>query len=79
MKKALYLDRGFVEAHYYRGIFQSESGNHGEAGKSFRSVLRLLEDPRPTGDATVFDTLNTDQLRRMSRYYLSRLEEPTSG
>ena len=79
LKKALYLDRGFVEAHYYRGIFQSESGNHGEAGKSFRSVLRLLEDPRPTGDATVFDTLNTDQLRRMSRYYLSRLEEPTSG
>lgn len=79
LKKALYLDRGFVEAHYYRGIFQSENGNQTEAGKSFRSVLRLLEDPRPTADATVFETLNTDQLRRMSRYYLSRLEEPTSG
>ncbi|MFA5505945.1 MAG: CheR family methyltransferase [Vulcanimicrobiota bacterium] len=75
LKKALYLDRSFVEAHYYRGVFLSESGNRKEAGRSFRAVLRLLED----GSGASPGPEAPDQLLRMSRYYLDRLEEPPGG
>lgn len=80
IRKALYLDRGFVEAHYYRGVFLSESGNGKEAGKSFRAVLRLLEGQGAVIDHTSLPgAAAPDQLRRMSQYYLDRLGQQSSG
>jgi len=72
LDKALYLERGFILAHYYKGVFESERGRAEEAGRSFRSVLRLLDaqDPCPDLDTV---TMAPEQLRRMSKYYLTRL------
>ena len=79
LKRALYLDRGFVQAHYYRGVFECESGRTQEARRSFRSVLRLLDSEKPGSRSGVSGMLEFDQLRRMAHYYLSRLEDQPGG
>jgi chemotaxis protein methyltransferase CheR len=55
LRKAIYLDRSFALAHYHLGILQQLSGDEASAGRSFSTVLRLVDskpgtEPLPHGD-----------------------------
>ena len=43
LRKALYLDRANLLAHYHLGLFLLRTGDEPGASRSFRNVLRLLE------------------------------------
>jgi chemotaxis protein methyltransferase CheR len=75
LRRAVYLDRGFVFAHYHLGLRQLKSGRLGEAGRSFRVVLDLLSPL--AGDAAVDggQELTASELRETVGVHLRTLEE----
>jgi chemotaxis protein methyltransferase CheR len=72
--KAIYLDRDFDLAHYYLGLTQQKLGNVTGAVKSFRNVLRLLENRDRSERLPDADGMTIADLDELTRMYLETLE-----
>ncbi|HYM12730.1 MAG TPA: protein-glutamate O-methyltransferase CheR [Bryobacterales bacterium] len=73
LRRVLYLDRGFVLAHYHLGLFLQKNRNAAQAVRSFENVLELLcrED-----DGAVFpgsDGMTVADLKELTRMHLEVL------
>jgi chemotaxis protein methyltransferase CheR len=75
MRRAIYLDRGFVLAHYYLGLCLQSCGDSRQAARSFENALELL---RSRDDAGIFadaDGLNAGELKKLAQMKLDILRE----
>jgi chemotaxis protein methyltransferase CheR len=73
LRRAIYLDRDFVLAHYHLGLVLERAGDRHAARRSFGNVLALLErgdDPDFLPDA---DGLTVGSLRQLTRMHLEVL------
>jgi chemotaxis protein methyltransferase CheR len=74
LRRAIYLDRQFVLAHYYLGLVQQKEGEALPAARSFRNALALLvrlEDDQILADA---DGITVAGLRELAQMQLTILE-----
>jgi Tfp pilus assembly protein PilF len=75
LRRAIYLDRQSVLAHYYLGLFLQSRGDPRQAARSFENALELL---RPRSDAEVFtdaDGITVAELRKLTNMHLDILRE----
>jgi len=76
LRRAIYLDRKSVLAHYYLGLFLQSRGDLREATRSFENVLDLLG---PLGDAHNFDDadgITAAELKKLAKMQIETLREP---
>jgi chemotaxis protein methyltransferase CheR len=74
LRRAIYLDRQFVLAHYYLGLVLQRNREAGSAMRSFRNVLDLLK-PRDMAEAFAdADGLTVGALRQMTEMHLDILQ-----
>jgi chemotaxis protein methyltransferase CheR len=74
LRRAIYLDRNFVLAHYYLGLLSQKCRQSSAAARSFRNVLKLVEarpDEEPLADA---DGLTIAALRQLAQMQLEVVE-----
>jgi chemotaxis protein methyltransferase CheR len=74
LRRAIYLNRSFVLAHYHLATCLQLRGKEAQARKSFENVLHLLE-PLPPGQRMEHgDGLTVADLREMAKIHLNLLE-----
>jgi chemotaxis protein methyltransferase CheR len=73
--KAIYLDREFDLAHYYLGLTQQKLGNTPAAIKSFRNVLRLLEERDRSERLPAAEGMTIADLDELTHMHIESLEE----
>jgi chemotaxis protein methyltransferase CheR len=75
LRRALYLDRRFVLAHYYLGLFLQSRGDSRLAARSFENALELMSS---LPDEEVFaegDGINVAELKELVKLNLDVLPE----
>lgn len=74
LRRAIYLDRGFVLAHYYLGLLLQNSGNEpARAARCFENVVELLRG-RPAGEAFEHaDGMTAGELKELAQMHLEVL------
>jgi chemotaxis protein methyltransferase CheR len=73
LRRAIYLDRRFVLAHYYLGLLLQSRGDPRQAERSFKNTLDLL---LPGCDADIFadaDGITAAELRKLAKIQLEIL------
>jgi chemotaxis protein methyltransferase CheR len=70
LRRAVFLDRGFVLAHYHLGLFLLARGDLEGSSKSFKTVRRLLEGEPDGGVIDDEDGISVRQLRDMAGMHL---------
>jgi chemotaxis protein methyltransferase CheR len=74
LRRAIYLDRSFVLAHYYLGLFLQQRGQSRPAARSFRNVLELLARIDPGHVFADGDGITAGELQRLTQMHLEVLE-----
>ena len=74
MRRALYLDRGFVLAHYHLGLLLARMGRRPEAGRVFTNVLEALLPLDPAHVFTDADGLTARNLRELTQMHRQVLQ-----
>src|SRR5262249_17504085 len=75
LRRAIYLDRQFVLAHYYLGLFLQSRNELRPAARAFgnaRELLRLRRDTEIFDDA---DGITASELRGLAKMHLEVLRE----
>ena len=74
LRRAIYLDRGFVLGHYYLGLMFQKNQRLTEAARSFKNVIQLLA--RVPGDQIFADGdgISAEELRKLTEMHLEVLE-----
>jgi chemotaxis protein methyltransferase CheR len=75
LRRAIYLDRQSVLAHYYLGLFLQSRGDGRQAERCFENVLDLL---RSRGDSDIFadaDGITVAELRKLTKTHIEILGE----
>jgi chemotaxis protein methyltransferase CheR len=74
LRRAIYLDRDYILAHYYLGLLQQKQGVPQRAVRSFQNVLQLLS--RKGDGATVLDAddLTVADMRALTQRHLEVLQ-----
>jgi chemotaxis protein methyltransferase CheR len=75
LRKAIYLDRRFVLAHYYLGLFLQSRGDPKQAERSFENVLNLLQSRPGTDHFPDADGITVAELKRLAAMHLEVLRE----
>lgn len=75
LKRALYLDRNCLLAHYYLGLLLQKQGHTTRAIRSFQNVLNLLTARLPQEIVADADELTVADLKRLSSSHLEVLEQ----
>lgn len=75
LKRALYLDRNCLLAHYYLGLLLQKQGYATRATRSFQNVLKLLTGRSPHELIADADELTVADLERLSAANLDVLEQ----
>ncbi|MBI2190364.1 MAG: protein-glutamate O-methyltransferase CheR [Planctomycetes bacterium] len=73
LRKALYLDRNFVLAHYHLGILLQRRSDAGRAGRCFENALRILSAMSPDAVFEDADGATAGSLAEMTRMHLEVL------
>lgn len=76
LRRAIYLDREFVLAHYYLGLLLKRRSELPGAQRCFRNALRLLE---PIDERAVFPMLegiDASALTELTRMHIEEVKEP---
>jgi chemotaxis protein methyltransferase CheR len=73
LRRAIYLDRDFVLAHYYLGLALQRRGDSRAAERSFRNVLALLEERNTEETLADADGLTVGSLRQLTDKHLQEL------
>lgn len=75
LKRAIYLDRQSILAHYYLGLFLQSQGDPKQAARSFENVLALLRSRPATDSFPDADGITAAELNRMAAMHLEILRE----
>lgn len=75
LRRAIYLDRGFVLAHYHLATCLQTEGDHARARKSFQNALQLMDELAPGQRLEHADGLTVADLRDMARLHMEMLDE----
>ena len=75
LRRAIYLDRRSVLAHYYLGLFLQSHGDSGQAGRSFENTLDLLRSRRDTDILAHADGITVAELKKLAKTHLEILRE----
>jgi chemotaxis protein methyltransferase CheR len=78
LRRAIYLDRGHVLAHYYLGLFLQARGNPEQAARSFENALDLLQTRRDSETFQEADGITAAQLRKLAKMQMETLLERAS-
>ncbi|MCL5744337.1 MAG: hypothetical protein M1541_10490, partial [Acidobacteria bacterium] len=79
LERAIYLDRGFVLAHYHLGVVMQSARKFTRARRSFENVRHLLAD-RPSGEVLEHgDGITAAELRELARLHLELLNKMDGG
>lgn len=76
LRRAVYLDRGFVLAHYHLGLVLHRNRDSAAAGRCFRNVLSLLEKRNADEVFPEADGLTVGDLQRLSQMHQEVLHTP---
>jgi chemotaxis protein methyltransferase CheR len=74
LRRVIYLDRGFVLAHYYLGLLLQKTGQLTQAARSFKNVLQLLTRIDAAHILADGDGLTAGELHRLTQMHLEVLE-----
>lgn len=69
LRRAVYVDRKFVLAHYYLGTLLQRAGILSEAGKAFRNAFGLLQTRAAEESVEHGDGMNVEELRELIRMH----------
>jgi chemotaxis protein methyltransferase CheR len=75
LRRAIYLDRKSVLAHYYLGIFLQSKGDSRQAARSFENTLDLLHSRRDTDIFADADCITAAELKKLAKTHLEILLE----
>lgn len=75
LRRAVYLDRGYVLAHYYLGLTAQRQRHYEAADRSFRNVLALLANRQPDQVVPHADELRVVELEQLTRLHLAALSD----
>jgi chemotaxis protein methyltransferase CheR len=73
LRRAIYLDRGFILAHYYLGASLQRRGDKTCAVRSFKNVLDLISKEKPTRRFLDGDGITSADLAELTRMNLDIL------
>ncbi len=73
LKRAIYLDRQSVLAHYYFGLFSQSRGDLRRAGRSFQNALDLLRTKNDDETFADADGITASELRKLAAMQLDML------
>ncbi|MBS0208195.1 MAG: protein-glutamate O-methyltransferase CheR [Planctomycetes bacterium] len=74
LRRAIYLDRGFVLAHYYLGMTLQKKRERRPAERAFQNVLSLLNQRDKDETIDNADGLTVDALRQLTEMHLKVLQ-----
>lgn len=77
-RRAIYLDRGCVLAHYHLALLLMRMGKGGAAVRAFANAVRLLDSLGEEEPVPLADDLTSAQLRRMAQLQLAALTQAGS-
>jgi chemotaxis protein methyltransferase CheR len=75
LRRALYLDRGFVFAHYHLALLLRKTGHRDAAVQSLRNVETLLAGQRGDQLVAEADGLTVDELAQLTAMHLDLLQK----
>lgn len=75
LKRAIYLDRNHLLAHYYLGLLLQKQNIASRAIRCFRNVIELLAERPPSEQISDADGLTVADLHGLSRAHLNVLEK----
>jgi chemotaxis protein methyltransferase CheR len=75
LRRAIYLDRAFVIAHYYLGLIQQRLGRPKDAFRSFRNTLTLLSGFQPGQLIPGADEITARELTQLTQMHVDALPE----
>jgi chemotaxis protein methyltransferase CheR len=73
LRRAIYVDRKFVLAHYHLGLLQQRKRNAPLARRSFENVLELLSQRDDTQSFPDADGITVAELRELVKGHLEVL------
>jgi chemotaxis protein methyltransferase CheR len=74
LRRVIYLDRGFVLAHYYLGLLLQKTGQLPQAARSFKNVLQLLTRIAAAHVFADGDGITAGELHQLTQMHLEVLE-----
>jgi chemotaxis protein methyltransferase CheR len=75
LRRAIYLNRNAVLAHYYLGLFLQSRGDLHQAARSFKNVLDLLRSRRDTETFADADGMTVSELKKLAAIQVEILRE----
>ncbi len=75
LRRAIYLDRRFVLAHYHLGLFLQSQRDSRQAARSFENTLDLLRSRRDTDIFAEGDGISVAELKNLAKMHLEILQE----
>ena len=75
LRRAIYLDRQFIMAHYYLGLFLQTRGDPRQAARSFENALELLDRQCDAGTIADADGITAAELKQSARIHVETLRE----
>jgi chemotaxis protein methyltransferase CheR len=75
LKRAIYLDRGLVMAHYHLATALNDSGDTKGARRSFATVLRILSEMAPSEPMRHGDGITAQELSDLAKMHLELIAE----
>jgi chemotaxis protein methyltransferase CheR len=75
LRRALYLDRQSVLAHYYLGLFLQSRGDFKQAARSFENALDLLRSRDDNDNFPDADSITAAELKKLAEMHLEILRE----
>jgi chemotaxis protein methyltransferase CheR len=75
LRRAIYLDRQSVLAHYYLGLFLQSRGDSRQAARSFECALDLLRSHQDTDTFPDADGISAAEIKKLAGAHLEILRE----
>lgn len=76
LRRALYLDRNSVLAHYYLGVLLLSQGNSRQAARSFENTVKLLGSRNEAEVLADAGGITVSELKRMAQTQMEIITEP---
>lgn len=78
LRRALFLDRRFIIAHYQLALMLRRKGDADGAARCFRNALKLVEKARPEEALPAADKLTVEEFTEIARTQLETLDKECS-
>ncbi len=74
LKRSIFLNKSFVVGHYYLGVIHQREGDIDDAKRSFKNVLRLLDDLRDNRELEEAEGLTAGRLREIVKSLFDEID-----